>query len=100
MPARSRRESARKCCASPFAKSRRTPHLVVPALIENLNDPDPEVREVWPVSLGSFGARAKPAVPQILKIFDENKGNELSAEGLYNALSAIDPAAAAKLNGQ
>lgn len=76
------------------------PDLVVPGLIANLDDPDPEVRDVTAIALGGFGARAKPAVPQILKIIEENKGDELRAEGLYNALRDIDPQAAAKLNGK
>jgi HEAT repeat protein len=67
------------------------PDLVVPALIKNLDDPDPEVQVVTAIALGSFGARSEPAVPQILKIIDENKGDPSNIEGLYNALSAIDP---------
>jgi HEAT repeat protein len=100
-----------KCLKDPDAEVRQNaavalrdiaedPDVVVPALIENLSDTNGQVRVVSAIALGSFGDRAKPAVPQILKIIEENTNDELMAEGLYNALSDIDPAAAAKLNGK
>jgi HEAT repeat protein len=76
------------------------PDQVVPALMENLNDPDLKVRSITAIALSSFGEKAKPAVPIILKLIEENKNDELTAGGLFNALAKIAPAAAAKLNGE
>lgn len=100
-----------KCLKDPDAKLKQNaavalreigqePDLVVPALMENLNDPDLKVRSITAIALCSFGEKAKPAVPIILKLIEENKNDELTAGGLFNALARIDPAAAAKLNGE
>ena len=73
------------------------PELVVPALMDNLKDPDLKVRSITAIALSSFGETAKPAVPTILKLLEENRDDELTAGGLYNALAKIDPEAAEKL---
>ena len=78
----------------------REPDLVVPALMENLKDPDLDVRSITAIALGSFGTRAKAAVPTMIKLIEENSTNELTAEGLYDALVRIDPEAAEKLAGK
>ena len=100
-----------KCLKDPDAKLKQNaavalreiaqePDLVVPALMENLNDPDVKVRSITAIALSSFGEKAKPAVPIILKLIEENKNDQLTAGGLYNALARIDPDAAAKLGGE
>jgi HEAT repeat protein len=76
------------------------PDVVVPALMANLNDPDLKVRSITAIALSSFGDKAKPAVPTILKLLEQNKNDELTAGGLYNALAKIDPKAAEKLAGK
>jgi HEAT repeat protein len=76
------------------------PDIVVPALMDNLNDPDLKVRSITAIALSSFGEKARPAVPTILKLLEENKNDELTAGGLYNALVKIDPEAAEKLGGK
>jgi HEAT repeat protein len=75
------------------------PDLVVPALMENLNGPDLELRSTTAIALSNFGDRAKPAVPVILKLIEENKGDELTVGALYDALARVDPDAAAKSGG-
>ncbi|HTV43097.1 MAG TPA: HEAT repeat domain-containing protein [Candidatus Sulfotelmatobacter sp.] len=74
------------------------PDLVVPALMANLSDTNADVREDAAVALRSYGERARAAVPQILKIIEENKGNDVETGAFYDALDAIDPGAAIKLN--
>jgi len=76
------------------------PDMVVPALMANLNDPDLKVRSITAIALSGFGEKAKAAVPTILKLLEENKNDELTAGGLYNALAKIDPEAAEKLAGK
>jgi len=76
------------------------PDVVVPALMDNLNDPDLTVRSITAIALSSFGDKAKPAVPIILKLLEENRNDELTAGGLYNALAKIDPEAVEKLAGK
>jgi HEAT repeat protein len=76
------------------------PDVVVPALMANLNDPDLKVRSITAIALSGFGEKAKAAVPTILKLLEENKDDELTAGGLYNALAKIDPEAAEKLAGK
>jgi HEAT repeat protein len=76
------------------------PDMVVPALMANLNDPDLKVRSITAIALSGFGEKAKAAVPTILKLLEENKDDELTAGGLYNALAKIDPEAAEKLSGK
>ena len=46
------------------------PDLVVPALMEDLNDPSLRVRSITAIALCNFGERAKPAVPQIIKLIE------------------------------
>jgi HEAT repeat protein len=76
------------------------PDMVVPALMDNLNDPDLKVRSVTAIALGSFGEQAKPAVPMLLKLLQQNRDDELTAGGIYDALAKIDPEAAAKLTAK
>lgn len=76
------------------------PDVVVPALMENLTDADLKVRSITAIALSSFGEKAKPAVPIILKLLKENRNDELTAGGLFNALAKIDPEAAEKLAGK
>jgi HEAT repeat protein len=73
------------------------PDIVVPVLLQTLShDPDLRTREMAAVALGAFGGAAKAAVTNIIDIL-KNTTNEISGEGLFNALYDIDPKAAERL---
>jgi HEAT repeat protein len=71
------------------------PDLVVPALVEQLNDEDLWVRTFAAVSLGPFGCHAKAAAPAILRLIEEQKANESWRADLVKALQSVDPETAA-----
>jgi hypothetical protein len=62
-----------------------------------MSSPAPFVRSITAIALCGFGERAKPSVPAILKFIEENKGDQLMVQGLFNTLADIDPKAAEKL---
>lgn len=63
------------------------PGLVVPALIDSLNDPFPPAHEIAAIALGGYGPRARAAVPALLGARATNKAAAL-------ALVKIDAASA------
>jgi hypothetical protein len=71
------------------------PDTVVPALTALLSDPEVNVRGMAALGLSLFNARAKPAVPALLKLLTNSPSGKLEF-WVTNALTAIDPAAAAK----
>lgn len=96
-----------KCMSDADAKVRRNaavslreigeqPDVVVPVLMKSLSNPDAETRVMAGIALGAFGNAAKAAVSNIIDIINHDT-NELSEEGLFNALDRIDPAAAEQL---
>jgi len=79
------------------ARLQRRPDLCVPALAAMLECPDPNVRYQSLLALGAFGAEAKPAVPQILRLIQHSTQWQWVQWEATNALTAIDPEAAAKV---
>jgi HEAT repeat protein len=67
--------------------------LVVPVLITNLTESN-VILPTTILALASFGDRAKPAVPALLRFLGDK--NDFVREAATNALKAIDPEAAAK----
>ena len=65
------------------------PEIVVPVLIKSLSDPDPDTCEIAGVALGAFGGASKAAIPKILELLRKTS-NELSGQGLFNALYSIE----------
>jgi HEAT repeat protein len=69
------------------------PELVVPVLVTNLS-PTNAILPTTINALAAFGEAAKPAVPILLTLL--NQENDYVREATTNALKAIDPEAAAK----
>jgi HEAT repeat protein len=72
------------------------PELVVPVMIDYLQGPAPAtpIRYYSVVGIGNFGAQAKPAVPTLLRLLDDEDARIRSL--VTNSLLGIDPAAAAR----
>jgi HEAT repeat protein len=71
----------------------------VPALIAALQDPAASVRYPVTIALREIGPAAKAAVPALTKAAEEDLNDEVAASALQ-ALRAIDPAAAAKVEAE
>lgn len=69
------------------------PELVVHKLIPLLNDPDPEIRSNAAYNLGTFGARARPAVPALTEAL-HSPDTQLQ-KAAQKALKQIQPEAGA-----
>jgi len=69
------------------------PDLVVPALASALNDPNVHVRWNAMVGLSYFGGRARPAVPELLKMLNDPGmvGRSTIKEQVETALWRIAP---------
>ena len=75
-------------CSAPHegTRSEERPHLG--ALIKQLSDPDPNVRELTARTLSKMGSKAQPAVPALLKQVDDADPNVRGA--VLAALVKID----------
>jgi HEAT repeat protein len=62
---------------------------VVPALIEALNDKEPDVRRSAAIGLGNYGEQAKEAIPALEKVLNDPDARVREAAG--KALARIDP---------
>jgi HEAT repeat protein len=65
----------------------------VPALIQALDDPAESVRFPVTVALAEIGPAAKPAIPKLKKMADEEINDEIAAAA-KRAIRRIDPSAA------
>jgi HEAT repeat protein len=79
-----------------LARIHAEPELVVPALINSLNDPYSSP-EKWVIlnGLGRFGTNAKPAVPTLVALLNGQYPRSVKSAAAL-ALRSIDPEAAAK----
>jgi HEAT repeat protein len=76
----------------------RTKEVVVAALTRALSDPSPSVRGNAATALGNFGAAAKPAVPELVKLLQDTNHYPVRSgylsERARQMLLKIDPEAA------
>jgi HEAT repeat protein len=63
---------------------------VVPALVEALKDKEPDVRWSAAIKLGTFGDRAREALPALEAVLNDHDARVREAAG--KAMSRIDPA--------
>jgi len=80
-----------ECAAMSLGKLQQEPQLVVPALMESLNDPRLEVRRASAQALEQFGVQARSAQPALLSLLDDTLSQV--REGATNALQSIAPEA-------
>ena len=71
------------------------PDLIVPAVTKALDDRDAKVRYEAVAVLGNFGARARIAVPSLLRLY--HNGEEPFRQSIGSALLQIAPEAAATI---
>jgi hypothetical protein len=69
------------------------PSVVIPILMEGLNNSDKMARAHAATGLAYFGARSKVAVPTLQRLYRDSQG-QLENEYFRDALLAIDPRAA------
>lgn len=75
------------------------PDVIVPLLVPVLNDPNAEVRSAAASALGSYGAKAKDALPEIVSAYTNSITAGLSLQtyrAFSDALKSIDPEQAKK----
>jgi len=78
-----------KCAAESLGKLQQEPRVVVPALVNALQDCRSEVREAAVFALGEFGSQADSAVPALVKLLDDT--DERLRQMVTNALYIIAP---------
>jgi HEAT repeat protein len=71
---------------------------VIPALIESLKQPDSDIRWSAAIGLGTFGDRAKAAIPALQAVLHDKDARVREAAG--KAISRIDPSQASKPAGK
>jgi HEAT repeat protein len=79
------------CATTSLGKLQQEPHLVVPALINTLQDSRPEIRCAAARALGQFGDQARPAQPALVNLLSDT--DEGTRYAVTNALRAIAPEA-------
>ncbi len=71
------------------------PAMVVPAFMEVLRRRNTDAERWMAIALGEFGSDAKPAVPLLIKCYDDQKNRDWKAD-IGAAIKKIDPETAAK----
>ena len=72
--------------------------VVVPALIDSLNDDKWSVRNYAASSLGKFGSKAKRAIPALKRAIQQEEHIEYSSA--LSTLETLDPEAARKIKSK
>jgi HEAT repeat protein len=93
--ATNRSAQVRHSVLSAFIQIHSEPEIVVPIMIKALGDSESLIRTTAALGLTQFGNNAKPAIPALLRLL-ENEPNPETRSSALATLNTIDPEAAAK----